>query len=96
MMIPYINPKFDKNEDWIFFVAWDFNIPRFKKMYSKYGFKAGGIPIISEPHEGLRRMKLIEWAARIRRFFDPQGVGVICHEARIKRTLRDDLKPLIP
>ena len=96
MMIPYINPKFDKKEDWIFFVAWDFNIPRFKKMYSKYGFKAGGIPIISEPHEGLRRMKWIERAARIMRFIDPQGGGVICHEARIKRTLRNDLKPIIP
>lgn len=79
-------------------VAWDFHIRRLTKMYATYGFTdVVAAPAIPEPHEGLSRRKRMERAARIVRFIDPDGDGIICHNTRLGRTLKEDgLQPLIP
>ncbi len=78
-------------------VAWDFHIRRLKKMCKTFGLTNTEIvPAVPEPHEGLARRQWMERAARIVRFIDPQGGGIICHGTRLKRTLNEGLKPLIP
>lgn len=78
-------------------VAWDFHIPRLKKMYRTYGItNTEFVPATPPPHEGLARRRWMERVARIVRFINPYGDGIICHGTRLKRTLNEDLKPLIP
>lgn len=78
-------------------VAWDFHVPRLTAMYRTFGFP--NVELLSaepEPHEGLGKRKWMERAARIVRMIDPHGVGIICHETRLRRTLQEGLQPLIP
>ena len=78
-------------------IAWDFHIPRLKKMHKTFGLRDTDIiPAVPKPYEGLRKRKWMERAARIVRYFDPRGEGIICHKTRLDRTLNADLKPLIP
>jgi len=77
-------------------VAWDFHIPRLKRMLKTYRLTDTEIvPAVPEPHEGLRRRKWMERCARVVRFIDPDGDGIICHSIRLGRTLNENLKPII-
>ncbi len=77
-------------------VAWDFHVPRLKKMYATYGLTdVEIIPVTPPTYKGLCHRRWIERMARIARFIDPDGDGIICHGTRLGRTLNENLKPII-
>lgn len=78
------------------FVACDFHIPRLMRLYSAHGF-TGQKPFPATPPscEEVRRRRTMERFARIIQFFDMGGHGTICHEVRLKRTLKKEGNPLI-
>lgn len=79
------------------FLAWNFHIPRLMRIYNAYGFtKHAAIPVTLTPYKGLRRDKRNERIAHLLSIFDPAGVGIFCFEARMKRTLAEGKRPLIP
>ena len=77
-------------------IAWDFHIPRLKKMYKTFEItNVETIPVTPKPYKGLWRRKLTERVARIVRFIDPHGNGIICQTTRLGRTFDESLKPII-
>lgn len=78
-------------------VAWDFHIPRLTNIYRTYHLMRNtSQAVIPKTHTGLRHRRRMEWAARVLSIIDPTGTGILCHETRVRRTLEEGKKPLIP
>lgn len=80
------------------FIAWDFHMPRLKKMYA-YFFPNRSItafPVTPDPFPELKKRRFVEFITRYVQTIDPHGTGWICRRNRAKRTRVYQKLPLIP